>query len=62
MGGPAAGPPAAPLRARGGDLLWCNARVVALGFYERLGFVAEGPEFEIVPIGPHFVMTKNLQG
>jgi GNAT superfamily N-acetyltransferase len=50
------------IRARGGDLLWCNARVVALGFYERLGFVAEGPEFEIVPIGPHFVMTKDLQG
>lgn len=48
------------IRAHGGRLLWCNARVVALGFYERLGFVAEGPEFEIVPIGPHYVMTRAL--
>ena len=48
------------IRARGGTLLWCNARVVALGFYEHLGFIAEGEEFEIVPIGPHYVMTRRL--
>lgn len=47
--------------AQGGALLWCNARCVALGFYERLGFVAEGEEFEIVPIGPHYVMTRLLR-
>ena len=46
--------------AQGGDLLWCNARVAALGFYERMGFIAQGPEFEIVPIGPHYVMTRRL--
>jgi hypothetical protein len=34
--------------------------LAALGFYERLGFIAEGPEFEIVPIGPHYVMTRDL--
>jgi hypothetical protein len=34
--------------------------VVALGFYERLGFVAEGAEFDIDPIGPHYVMTRML--
>jgi GNAT superfamily N-acetyltransferase len=50
----------AHIRARGGSLLWCNARVVALGFYERLGFVAQGLEFEIHPIGPHYVMTRVL--
>ena len=50
----------AHIRARGGTLLWCNARVVALAFYEHLGFVAEGEEFEIVPIGPHYVMTRQL--
>jgi len=48
------------IRAHGGRLLWCNARVVALGFYERLGFVTEGPEFDIHPIGPHYVMTRQL--
>ena len=48
------------IRAYSGRLLWCNARVAALGFYERLGFVAEGPEFDIDPIGPHYVMTRQL--
>jgi len=48
------------IRAHGGTLLWCNARVVALGFYEHLGFIAQGEEFEIVPIGPHYVMTRLL--
>lgn len=48
------------IRARGGDLLWCNARVAALGFYERMDFMAQGEEFEIVPIGPHYVMTRRL--
>ena len=24
--------------ARGGDLVWCDARVTAAGFYERMGF------------------------
>ena len=49
----------AHIRAKGGTLLWCNARVLALGFYEHLGFVAQGEEFEIVPIGPHYVMTRT---
>jgi len=50
----------AHIRARSGTLLWCNARVVALGFYTHLGFVAQGEEFQIVPIGPHYVMTRRL--
>jgi GNAT superfamily N-acetyltransferase len=50
----------AHVRAHGGTLLWCNARVAALGFYAHLGFVAQGAQFEIVPIGPHFVMTRQL--
>ena len=47
-------------RELGGVLIWCNARVVALGFYAHLGFVAQGEQFEIVPIGPHYVMTCRL--
>ena len=45
---------------RGGRSLWCNARTVALGFYERLGFVREGDEF-ITGMGiPHYRMHRPL--
>lgn len=50
----------AHIRQQQGRLLWCNARLVAVGFYERLGFVAEGEQFDIDPIGPHYVMTRKL--
>ena len=40
---------------RGGDVLWCNARTSALGFYRKCGFEPVGPEF-IGNLGiPHFV-------
>jgi ribosomal protein S18 acetylase RimI-like enzyme len=45
------------IREQGGQRLWCNARVSAQGFYEKLGFTAEGDVFENVPIGPHYVMS-----
>jgi GNAT superfamily N-acetyltransferase len=48
------------VRAEGGGLLWCNARVVALGFYERLGLRREGTQFDIAGIGPHYVMSRWL--
>jgi predicted GNAT family N-acyltransferase len=44
----------------GKKLLWCNARVTALSFYEKLGFISVGEEFEIHLVGPHFVMFKKL--
>jgi GNAT superfamily N-acetyltransferase len=47
-------------RARGGERVWCNARVVAEGFYLRAGFVPEGPRFEIPGIGEHVVMAVSL--
>lgn len=50
----------AEVRRRGGILLWCNARSGAVGFYERLGFSKVGDEFEIAPIGPHYVMEIDL--
>ncbi len=50
----------AEVRRRGGTVLWCNARSGAVGFYERLGFSTVGDEFEIAPIGPHFVMEIEL--
>ncbi len=41
-------------------LIWFNARIIALGFYEKLGFGKIGDEFEIVPIGMHYVMCKRF--
>ncbi len=41
--------------------LWCQARVVALGFYARLGWVAEGDEFDVPLVGPHYVMRRTLR-
>jgi GNAT superfamily N-acetyltransferase len=47
-------------RARGGDRVWCNARVTAEGFYLRGGFLPEGARFDIPDIGPHVVMSIGL--
>ncbi len=42
-------------------LLWCNARVSAIGFYEKVGFQKfNGEIFEIDEIGPHVLMYKNI--
>jgi GNAT superfamily N-acetyltransferase len=42
-------------------LLWCNARVSAIGFYEKVGFKKfNGEVFEIDEIGPHVLMFKNI--
>lgn len=47
--------------ARGGTVAWCNARVEAVGFYERLGWqVVGGDVFDIPTVGPHLVMERPL--
>ncbi|MFI8995047.1 GNAT family N-acetyltransferase [Streptomyces sp. NPDC053542] len=38
---------------RGAQLVWCNGRVSARGFYERMGFTTDGETFEIAPSGAH---------
>jgi len=48
-------------RRGGGERLWCNARVGARAFYEHGGFSVEGAVFEIAEIGPHYVMSKQLE-
>lgn len=48
------------VRTHEARLLWCNARVVAQGFYERLGLEATGPEFDIPGVGPHYVMWVDV--
>jgi predicted GNAT family N-acyltransferase len=46
--------------ARGGGLVWCNARVPALRFYERAGFVVRGEPWDEPDIGPHVRMWREV--
>ena len=41
-------------------LLWCNARVPAVRFYEKLGWSVRCEPFDIPTAGPHVKMTKRL--
>lgn len=47
------------LKQRGFRLLELDARVSVVGFYEKLGYTAEGDEFVSVSI-PHLRMIKSL--
>lgn len=48
------------IKKRKGDFLWCNARLVAVEFYKKLGFSSKGEQFNISDIGPHYFMYKKL--
>tara|TARA_R110000850_G_scaffold16697_3_gene51792 strand:+ start:20029 stop:20964 length:936 start_codon:yes stop_codon:yes gene_type:complete len=39
--------------------IWCNARIIAKPFYEKLGYKTFGDSFEISKVGTHFVMYKK---
>jgi len=41
--------------------LWCNARMNAIGFYEKVGFVQSGELFNIEKIGKHGLMILKLK-
>ena len=43
-----------------GRLLWCNARLPAVPFYERAGFERVGEEWNEPEIGPHVAMQLLL--
>ncbi len=47
-------------RDMGYSSLIMHARKTAIGFYQKLGYTAKGPEFVEVTI-PHFVMEKILR-
>lgn len=47
--------------AGGGGLLWCNARLAAVGFYERAGMVTTGDVWEEPVIGPHIAMFVQVR-
>lgn len=39
-------------------MIWCNARIRAVSFYERLGFQTVGEAFDLPRIGPHYRMER----
>ena len=48
-------------RSRGDTVVWANARVTAISFYERAGFTAVGDVFETADTGlPHRVVRLTL--
>ena len=48
------------LKEKGQDLVWCDARIIATGFYEKLGFEKLGDRYSIPIIGLHYLMYKTL--
>ncbi len=48
--------------ASGGGLLWCNARLGAVKFYQRAGLATTGEPWEEPVIGPHIAMFAVIRG
>lgn len=48
------------LEQRGIDVVWCNARIVALDFYKKMGYQLTGSVFDVDQVGPHYMMFKEL--
>ena len=42
------------------NIVWCNAREVALEFYKKNGYKITGNSFNIEDIGTHYAMYKNI--
>jgi len=47
--------------AHGGGLLWCAARMPAVGFYRRMGFQERGEPWTHPEYGPHVYMSRLVQ-
>jgi predicted GNAT family N-acyltransferase len=41
-----------------GEKFWCDARLIAVPFYERCGWRVRSEAYEIPIIGTHFLMTS----
>ena len=41
-------------------ILWCNARIAAVKFYEKQGFIIFGEKFDVPYIGDHYVMNVKI--
>ena len=47
-------------KSRDAEVIWFNAREIAVGFYEKLGYKVIGAPFNIGDIGTHFIMHKKI--
>lgn len=47
-------------QTQAGIFVWCNARIEAVGVYERIGFERIGEPFDIPEIGAHYRMGLDL--
>lgn len=43
------------------DIIWFNARSVAINFYKKLGYEIIGIPFYIKDIGTHYIMSKSFK-
>ena len=50
----------AHVRRRGAGVVWCTARIAAVGFYERKGFAVIGETWEEPVIGTHIHMHRGV--
>jgi GNAT superfamily N-acetyltransferase len=48
------------VRENGGSIIWFNAREIAVGFYNKMGYNSIGKPFTIGDICIHYVMFKTL--
>tara|TARA_B100001029_G_scaffold168984_1_gene163489 strand:+ start:65 stop:499 length:435 start_codon:yes stop_codon:yes gene_type:complete len=48
------------IQNKNGKTIWCNARIRAINFYKKCGFVICSDKFDIPSIGAHFIMEKKL--
>ncbi|OSY87678.1 hypothetical protein WH52_09595 [Tenacibaculum holothuriorum] len=49
------------LRNRSANILWCNAREVAVNFYKKQGFQILGNSFSIDKVGTHYIMYVDVK-
>ena len=42
------------------DLIWFNARTIAVGFYKKMNYQVKGEAFDIKDVGEHYLMFKKL--
>lgn len=43
-----------------GAFLWCDARLIALGFYEKYGFIILGEPYNVPTVGEHRFMQRAI--
>jgi GNAT superfamily N-acetyltransferase len=45
---------------QGGAFLWCDARLHAMPFYEKQGFIIMGERYTVPDVGPHHFMQRGI--